>query len=86
MNERSREFIAEAGDLFTQPDVQRQVAGRLVRFSTDLDSRASAMMKDKTDKELVELSVSNAVAGIQRGDGFDLATEVARLTEAGTER
>ena len=83
MNERNREFIAEAGDLFTQPDVQRQVAGRLVRFSTDLDSRASAMMKDKTDKELVELSVSNAVAGIQRGDGFDLATEVARLTEAG---
>ena len=83
MNERNREFITEAGDLFTQPDVQRQVAGRLVRFSTDLDSRASAMMKDKTDKELVELSVSNAVAGIQRGDGFDLATEVARLTEAG---
>lgn len=83
MNERNREFIAEAGDLFTQPDVQRQVAGRLVRFSTDLDSRASAMMKDKTDKELVELSVSNAVAGIQRGDGFDLASEVARLTEAG---
>ncbi len=83
MMERNREFIAESGDLFTQPDVQRQVAGRLIRWSGDLDTRANAMMKEKTDRELVELSVSNAVSGLQRGEGFDLAGEVSRLQEAG---
>lgn len=83
MLERNREFIAESGDLFTQPDVQRQVAGRLIRWSGDLDTRANAMMKEKTDKELLDLTVSNAVSGLQRGDGFDLAAERSRLTQAG---
>lgn len=83
LNERNRAFITEAGDLFSQPDVQRQVANRLVRFSTDLDNRASAMMKEKTDRELVDLTVGNVVAAIQRGEGFDLASEIGRLTEAG---
>lgn len=83
MLERNREFIAESGDLFTQPDVQRQVAGRLVRWAGDLDTRASAMMKEKTDKELLDLSVSNAVSGLQRGEGLDLAAERSRLVEAG---
>lgn len=83
MMERNRAFIEESGDLFTQPDVQRQVAGRLIRWSTDLDTRANAMMKEKTDKELLDLSVSNAVSGLQRGEGFDLAAERGRLTQAG---
>lgn len=81
--ERNRAFIDESGDLFSQPDVQRQVATRLINWSTDLDSRANAMLKEKTDRELVELSVNNAVAGLQRGEDFDLAGEVGRLTEAG---
>ena len=83
MMERNREFIAESGDLFTQPDVQRQVAGRLIRWTGDLDTRANAMMKEKTDKELLDLTVGNAVSGLQRGEGFDLAAERNRLTEAG---
>lgn len=83
MLERNREFITESGDLFTQPDVQRQVAGRLMRWSGDLDTRASAMMKEKTDKELLDLTVSNAVSGLERGEGLDLAAERTRLTEAG---
>lgn len=83
MMERNREFIAESGDLFTQPDVQRQVASRLIRWTGDLDTRANAMMKEKTDKELLDLTVGNAVSGLQRGEGFDLAAERNRLTEAG---
>jgi murein DD-endopeptidase len=83
LSERNRAFIEESSDLFGQPDVQRQVATRLINWSTDLDGRANAMLKEKTDRELVDLSVNNAVAGLQRGEGFDLAAEVGRLTQAG---
>lgn len=83
MSESARGFIEETSDIYDLDDVKRQVGERLLRWSSETNSRANAVLKEKTDKELIETTVSNAVAGLARGDGLNLTAERARLTEAG---
>ncbi|WP_242076579.1 M23 family metallopeptidase [Brevundimonas diminuta] len=83
MQASTREFIAETADTYELPDVKRQVGERLMRWSQETNTRASAVLKEKTDKELIDNTVSNAVASLARGDALNLSAERTRLTEAG---
>lgn len=83
MNGRAKDFIGETSDLFEQPDVQRQVGERLMRWSHDTNTRASAVLKVKTDRELLDLTSGEVQAALDRGENIDLLALRANLEAAG---
>ncbi|HBV12937.1 MAG TPA: hypothetical protein DEB60_07410, partial [Brevundimonas sp.] len=83
MNERAKAFIDETSDLFEQPDVKRQVGERLMRWSHATNTRASSVLKTKTDRELLDLTVGEVQASLGRGEPVDVLGLVGSLQEAG---
>ncbi|MCZ4108568.1 M23 family metallopeptidase [Brevundimonas diminuta] len=83
MNGRAKEFIEETGDLFEQPDVKRQVGERLMRWSHATNTRASSVLKEKTDRELLDLTTGEVQASLARGESVDVLATVERLKQAG---
>lgn len=84
--ESTKSFIEETSDLFEQPDVREQVGMRLSRWSNETSTRVSAVLKEKTDKELLDLTTSEIQASLARGDDFDFIASVDRLVAGGLNR
>lgn len=83
MNERSTAFIGEVGDLFESPEVRLQVGQRMQRWSNDLNARASSVLQERTDREMLDMTTGEVQAALGRGEGIDLLATVGRLKEAG---
>ncbi|MCA0366636.1 MAG: M23 family metallopeptidase [Proteobacteria bacterium] len=83
MNERSTAFIGEVGDLFESPEVRLQVGQRMQRWSNDLNARASGVLQERTDREMLDMTTGEVQAALGRGEGIDLLGTVGRLKEAG---
>lgn len=83
MNERSSAFIGEVSDLFESPEVRLQVGQRMQRWSNDLNARASGVLQERTDREMLEMTTGEVQAALGRGEGIDLLGTVGRLKEAG---
>jgi len=83
MGEQARTFIEETTDLFGDRDIQFQVGTRLSRWANETEAKATAVLKEKTDKELLDLTGGEVQAALQRGEGLDLLGTVDRLTQAG---
>jgi murein DD-endopeptidase MepM/ murein hydrolase activator NlpD len=83
MNERSSAFIGEVSDLFESPEVRLQVGQRMQRWSNDLNARASGVLQERTDREMLEMTTGEVQAALGRGEGIDLLGTVRRLKEAG---
>nr|WP_314187430.1 M23 family metallopeptidase [uncultured Brevundimonas sp.] len=83
MNERSSAFIGEVSDLFESPEVRLQVGQRMQRWSNDLNARASGVLQERTDRELLEMTTGEVQAALGRGEGIDLLGTVDRLKQAG---
>lgn len=77
----AQDRVTENRDAIAPTRRETRVADAQVRS----DTRASAVLKEKTDKELIDNTVSNAVAGLTRGDAVSLSAERARLTQAENE-
>ena len=83
MNERSSAFIGEVSDLFESPEVRLQVGQRMQRWSNDLNARASGVLQERTDREMLEMTTGEVQAALGRGEGIDLLGTVDRLKQAG---
>lgn len=83
MNERSSAFIGEVSDLFESPEVRLQVGQRMQRWSNNLNARASGVLQERTDREMLEMTTGEVQAALGRGEGIDLLGTVGRLKEAG---
>jgi len=83
MNERSSAFIGEVSDLFESPEVRLQVGQRMQRWSNDLNARASGVLQERTDREMLDMTTGEVQAALGRGEGIDLLGTVGRLKEAG---
>jgi len=83
IGERAKGFIEETSDLFVDRDVQFQVGSRLSRWANETDAKATAVLKDKTDREMVNLTVSETQAAVARGEAFSLQDTVERLRATG---
>lgn len=83
MGERTSAFIGEVGDLFESPEVRLQVGQRMQRWSNDLNARASGVLQERTDREMLEMTTGEVQAALGRGEGVDLLATVDRLEEAG---
>ncbi|MEG2497673.1 M23 family metallopeptidase [Brevundimonas sp.] len=84
--ESTKAFIEETSDLFEQPDVREQVGTRLSRWTNETSGRVSAVIKDKTDRELLDLTTSEIQASLARGDDFDFIATVDSLVAGGLSR
>lgn len=84
--ESTKAFIEETSDLFEQPDVREQVGSRLSRWTNETSTRVSAVLKEKTDRELLDLTTSEIQASLARGDDFDFISSVDRLVAGGLNR
>nr|WP_315025139.1 M23 family metallopeptidase [Brevundimonas diminuta] len=83
MAERSTAFIGEVSDLFDSPEVRLQVGQRMQRWSNDLNARASGVLQERTDREMLDMTTGEVQAALGRGEGIDLLGTVGRLKEAG---
>lgn len=83
MQERSSTFIGEVSDLFESPEVRLQVGQRMQRWSNDVNARASGVLKERTDREMLDMTTGEVQAALGRGEGIDLLGTVGRLKEAG---
>lgn len=83
MGQAAGEFIAETQDLFEQPDIKRQVGERMMRWTGDLQGRASQVIKQKTDRELVDGMIGEAQSALSRGEPLDLLRITNGAREAG---
>jgi murein DD-endopeptidase len=83
MNERSSAFIGEVSDLFESPEVRLQVGQRMQRWSNDLNARASGVLQERTDREMLDMTTGEVQSALGRGEGIDLLGTVGRLKEAG---
>jgi murein DD-endopeptidase len=83
MQERSSAFIGEVSDLFESPEVRLQVGQRMQRWSNDVNARASGVLKERTDREMLDMTTGEVQAALGRGEGIDLLGTVGRLKEAG---
>ncbi|WP_421731863.1 M23 family metallopeptidase [Brevundimonas sp.] len=83
MQERSSAFIGEVSDLFESPEVRLQVGQRMQRWSNDVNARASGVLQERTDREMLDMTTGEVQAALGRGEGIDLLGTVGRLKEAG---
>lgn len=83
MQERSSTFIGEVSDLFESPEVRLQVGQRMQRWSNDVNARASGVLQERTDREMLDMTTGEVQAALGRGEGIDLLGTVGRLKEAG---
>jgi murein DD-endopeptidase MepM/ murein hydrolase activator NlpD len=83
MNERATAFIGEVSDLFESPEVRFEVGQRLQRWSNEVNGRASGVLQERTDRELLSMTAGEVQAALGRGEGIDLLATVDRLKEAG---
>lgn len=83
MNERATAFIGEVSDLFESPEVRFEVGQRLQRWSNEVNGRASGVLQERTDRELLSMTAGEVQAALGRGEGIDLLATVGRLKEAG---
>lgn len=83
MSERATAFIGEVSDLFESPEVRFEVGHRLQRWSNELNGRASNVLQERTDREMLSMTASEVQAALGRGEGIDLIATVDRLKAAG---
>ncbi|MFZ4166495.1 M23 family metallopeptidase [Brevundimonas sp. NPDC058933] len=83
MSERASGFIGEVSDLFESPEVRFEVGQRLQRWSNEVSGRASSVLQERTDRELLSMTAGEVQAALGRGEGIDLLATVDRLKEAG---
>ncbi|QCQ99120.1 M23 family metallopeptidase [Brevundimonas sp. SGAir0440] len=83
MQERSSAFVGEVSDLFESPEVRLQVGQRMQRWSNDVNARASGVLQERTDREMLNMTTGEVQAALGRGEGIDLLGTVGRLKEAG---
>lgn len=81
--QRVQEFIGATADTYDTDEVRFEVAERLTRWGTAEDNRVGGAIKEKTDREFLELTATELQARIARGETIDLEAERTRLEEAG---
>jgi len=81
--ERNAEFVASTLDTYDTDEVRVQVADRLSRWSNAEDNRIGTAVKEKTDKEYLDLTTGEIQARISRGETIDVGSEVEALAQAG---
>ena len=81
--QRVQEFIGATADTYDTDEVRYEVAERLTRWGTAEDNRIGGAIKEKTDREFLDLTVAETQARLERGEPVDLAADRARLEDAG---
>lgn len=80
---RGQEFIQSTTDLYDDPDIHQKVAERLVRWTNDREAAANALVKERTDTELIQSTQAEVQNALQRGETVDFEGTVKPLIEAG---
>jgi murein DD-endopeptidase len=84
--DRSIAFIQETTDLFDHDDVRQQVGTRMLRWSHSTNAQVSTALKERTDRELMDLTVGEVQAALAAGEDVDILGQVDTLVAAGLDR
>ena len=80
---RGREFIQSTTDLYDDAEIHQRTADRLVRWTSERETAATALLKERTDAELISSTQSELQNALQRGEPLDFEATAQPLIEAG---